>query len=125
MRIAIAALLGICSFLLMFAVGSVLQGTVALRASELEAGVLLVAIMGGYFTLAMYLLWRGAPQGGARESSRWAIVALTTPLLLAAAIALIVEPDKLAAMETLAIAAIGVAGAYLGLALAREDAARR
>jgi hypothetical protein len=122
MRIFIAAVLGVCSFLLMFLLGEGVKVPPTVRAADYITGLIFIIGMGGYFLVAMYLLSRGIPKGSRKG---WVILALNATLLLTSVIALIVEPNKLAALLTLGTAVFAVACSCAGSALAARRAGPR
>jgi hypothetical protein len=114
-RIAIAAVLGVGAFILMFALGEGVRIPATVWGAPYITGLILIAGMGGYFLVAMYLLARGLPKGSGKG---WVILALNAALVLASVIALLIEPNKLAALQALGVAALGVVCSFAGLALA-------
>lgn len=119
MRIAIAAVLGAGGFVLMFALGEGVRIPPMVWAAPYITGLVFVGGMGAYFLIAMYLLSRGFPRG---SSKGWVIFALNAALLLASVIALVVEPNKLAALQALGIAALAVVCSVAGSAIAARAA---
>ncbi len=122
MRIAIAALLGVFSFFLMFFLGEAVKVPSTIPSAEYVHALIMIIGMGGYFVISMYLLSRGIPRASRKG---WVILALNATLLLASVIALIVEPNKLAALQALAIAALAIVCSYAGSALAARTAGPR
>lgn len=67
-------------------------------------------------------LSRGLPKGSRTD---WVTLALNAALLLASVIALLTEPNKLAAPQVLGIAALGIECSFAGMALATRAAGAR
>jgi hypothetical protein len=115
MRFALAAVLGLFSFFLMFLLGEGVRNLGTVPAADYITGFIFVVGMGGYSLLATYLLLRGVPKA---SRNGWIVLVLNAVLLLASVIALLVEPNKLVALQTLGIALLAIAGSYAGLRLA-------
>jgi hypothetical protein len=115
LRIAPAVVLGMGSFFLMFLLGEGMKVPAAVPAAEFVGGLILAVALGGYSLLATYLFARGLPRA---SRNLWIVLAMNAVLLLAALIAVLVEPNKSAALQMLGIAIISSACSYGGLVLA-------
>ena len=109
--IAILQVIGALVFLL----GEGLKLPATVPAAEYVAGLIVAVVLGGYSLLATCLLSRGLPRA---SGNLWIVLAMNALLLLAALIALLVEPNKSAALQVLGIAILSCASSYGGLALA-------
>ena len=119
-KVAFALLLGAFSFFLMFLLGEGVSVPPSVPGAKYIEGILFIGGMCGYFLISAYLLSRGNPQAIWKN---WPIIlALNLILLITAIIALVVEPNKLAALLTLGVAIVAVAcsfaGAWLGARVA-------
>jgi hypothetical protein len=82
--------------------------------------IIFIGGMCGYFLISAYLLLRGNSQAIWKN---WPIIlALNSILLVSALIALVFEPNKLAALLTMGVAIVAVACSYAGAALAARTA---
>lgn len=115
MRVAPASLLGLGSFFLMFLLGEGLKLPANVPAAEDVGGLIVAIALGGYSLLATCVLSLGLPRA---RRNLWIVLAINAVLLLAALIALLVEPDKSAAVQVLGVAIFSSACSYGGLALA-------
>jgi hypothetical protein len=104
MRIVVAAVLGILAFFLLLLLGESQKGT-----------LVLIASMGAYFLLAMFLLSLGTASRVRRGLS---LLALNAALVIASVIAVLVEPNRVAALQAVGLAAFGVACSFVGWGLA-------
>lgn len=114
MRVAVALFLGICSFFLMFLLGEGLAHVGGTGAADVVRSALFISGMGGYFVISMYLLARGE----GRVHARWTMLALNAVLPTAALVALLVEPNKVAALLAVGTALLGLIGSWVGVYLA-------
>ncbi len=103
MRTVAAAVLGVLAFFLLFLLGESQKSTLVVFAG-----------MGAYFLIVMFLLALGA----SRARRGLALLALNAALVLATVIAVLVEPNRLAVLQTVGIAATGLACSLAGWALA-------
>lgn len=118
MRVVPAVVLGMGSFFLMFLLGEGWRIPATVPAAEYVGGLMLAVVLGGYSLLATYLLSRGLPRA---SRNLWIVLAMNAVLLLAALIALLVEPNKPAALQVLGVAIVSSACSYGGLALAARS----
>jgi hypothetical protein len=112
--IAPTVLLGLGSFFLMFLVGESVK-VPATAPAEYAGGIVTTAVLGVYSLLATWLLVLGLPRAG---GNAWIALAQTAALLLTAFGALLLEPNKLAALQVLEAAIVCGACSFGGLALA-------
>ena len=114
-RVAPAVLLGMGSFFLMFLVGEGMEGATTGPLAGHGGELILAVAVGGYSLLATWALSRDLPRA---RGNLWIVLALNAVLLLSALVALLVEPNKSAALQVLGVAIASSAGSYGGLALA-------
>jgi hypothetical protein len=114
-RIAPAALLGVGLFFLLIFVGEAGEHATISPAMEFFRACLLVVVLGGYSLAVTYVLSRGLPRAA---RNLWLVLALVAPLLLTGFIALLVESNKVEALQTLGLAIVSGACSWGGLALA-------
>jgi hypothetical protein len=117
-----ALLLGVFSFFLMFLLGEGVTIPSSVPGAKYIELIIFIGGMCGFFLISAYFLLRGNPQAIWKN---WPVILnLNLILLLTAVIALVFEPNKLAALGILGIAIVAVACSYAGAALAARVARR-
>jgi len=114
-RLLPAILLSVCSLFLMAALGEFLESQAGAAGAERLATAILIAGIGGYFLLASYFLMRRLPRS---RRNFWVLLILNAALLLTAAIILVIEPNRTAALEMLGLSLLAIACSAAGLGLA-------
>jgi len=122
MKIGIAVGLGLGSIALMFVLGGGLESATRAQTAVHQASRLYLAGMGGYFLMAMAALTRFTPKGTPCGPG---LRAINAPLLAVTAISLVIEPNKLAALQNLGTSALGIACSYVGVAVGSMIPGRR
>ena len=121
-RVAVAFLLGVGAFVLLFVLGEPVSKVSTVSAARNIHAIVFIIGIGGYFFISEYFLSRGHPQAIWKD---WPmILALNAPLVLTTIITLLVEPNKLAVVLPACAAALGVACSCVGAALAARTAAQ-
>jgi len=115
LRVVPAAVLGMGSFFLMFLLGEGSKVLATVPAAEYVGELIVAVVLGGYSLLATYTVSRGLPRA---SRNLWIVLAMNAVLLLAALIAMTVEPSKSDSLQVLGIAIISTACSCGGLALA-------
>jgi hypothetical protein len=121
-KIGVAAGLGVLSFFLLFFLGEGVKIPESIQGAESSHAAIFILALGGYFLVAQYLLSSGNPDALRKD---WLIIAsLNSVLSLSAVIALLIEPNKLAAFQTLGIAVFAWVSSCAGAVLAARKARR-
>ena len=119
-KIALALLLGVLSFLLLFLLGEVVSVPAGVPAAEYVHATLFIGGVGTYFLISSYILSRGNPQA-VRQG--WPILlALNATLLVATLIAWLIEPNRGAVLAAAGTALLAVVCSLVGAALAARAA---
>jgi len=120
LKILLAFILGVFSFLLLFGLGAALEWASG-KFGEYALTAALVIVIGAYFLIAQYFLSRGNPQALRKV---WPLIIAMNFILLCAPILCLVLESKGAALGTLLLAMFTVACSYAGAALAARAARR-
>jgi len=119
-KIALALLLGVFSFFLVFLLGEGAGLAAVVPAAAYAHAIVFIGGVGTYFLVTSYLLLRGNPHA-VREG--WPVLmALNAALLVATLIAWLIEPNRGAVLATAGTALLAVVSSLAGAALASRAA---
>lgn len=120
-KVFLAFILGVLSFLLIFALGAALEGAAADGAAGKYGDYALAIGIGACFFVSQYFLSRGNPQALCRA---WPLIVAMNFMPLCAAILCLVLETKGAGLGMLLVTLLTVSCSYAGVALAARTARR-